>query len=204
MAFIIDRIVGQADLLKRPRVSYKISEYIFEFINDQILKPANILQSDKYIYEWTLSFSFKIPVNHKILYKSPYSTGTRLYVPHKGFRTFEKITKNAHLSVVADDINQDIMPEDYALVVYNMIADYLLYNYKKLKKEHSTSRRKGLIFQKSNLSHILHHLRIKNIFWMGAGTYWAGTRTMQQKKTRYGLHLQLTIKGIMDFDKRGS
>jgi len=135
MASIIDRIVGRADLLKRPRVSYKISEYIFEFINDQILKPANILQSDKYIYEWTLSFSFKIPVNHKILYKSPYSTGTRLYVPHKGFRTFEKITKNAHLSVVADDINQDIMPEDYALVVYNMIADYLLYNYKKLKKE---------------------------------------------------------------------
>jgi hypothetical protein len=138
MAFVINRILGLVSvdvMLQRPRVSHKISEYVFGFINEHILKPANVLQSDKYIYEWTLSFSFKIPENHKILYKSPYSTDKRLYVPHKGFRTFEKVTKNVHLSVIADDINQNITPVEYAIAVYEMFADYLLYNYKKLKKE---------------------------------------------------------------------
>ena len=135
MPFSINRIVGREDLLERPRVSYKISEYVFDFINEKILKPANILQSDNYIYEFTLSFDFGIPVNHKVIYKSPYATDKRLFVPQKGFRTFENVTKNAHLTVIADDINQDIKPTEYAFVVYEMLADYFLYNYKKLKKE---------------------------------------------------------------------
>jgi hypothetical protein len=36
--------------------------------------------------------------------------------------------------VIADDINQDIKPYEYALVVFDMLADYLVYNYKKLNK----------------------------------------------------------------------
>ena len=138
MAFKINRIIGLGpvdELLKRPRVSHKISEYVFEYINEHILKPSNILQSEKYIYEWTLSFGFGIPKKGFILYKSPYSTDKRVYIPHKGFRTFEKVTRNIHLSVFSDDINQDITPAKYAVIVYEMFADYLLYNYKKLKKE---------------------------------------------------------------------
>jgi hypothetical protein len=42
--------------------------------------------------------------------------------------------KWAFLSVIADDINQEIDPYAYALVVFDMFADYLLYNYKKLNK----------------------------------------------------------------------
>jgi hypothetical protein len=135
MAFVIHRIVGQDELLKRPRVSHKISEYVFDFIDKNILSTNNIMQSDKFIYDLTLSFDFRIPTNHKIIHKSPYSTDKRLYVPMRGFRVFEKVTKNAHLTVVADDINQDINPSDYAILVYRMFADYLLFNYKKLKKE---------------------------------------------------------------------
>jgi hypothetical protein len=146
MAFVIHRIVGQNELLERPRVSHKISEYVFDFIDKNILSTNNIMQSNKFIYVLTLSFSFGIPTNHKIIYRSPYSTDKRLYVPMRGFRVFEKVTKNAHLTVVADDINQNIKPNDYAILVYRMFADYLLLNYKKLKKETFDNFEKQLDF----------------------------------------------------------
>jgi hypothetical protein len=144
MSFSINRIVGLEDLLKRPRVSYKISEYVLGFIDKELLKPANILQSDKYVYEFTLSFDFGIPRPNKILYKSPYATNKRLYIPQKGFTTFERTTKKVHLTFIGDDIEPDIIPTDYADIVYTMLADYLLYNYKKLKKESLTVKRNYL------------------------------------------------------------
>lgn len=135
MAFRIQRSFSPdyTSLLARPRVSHKVSEYVFEFINDQILKPNRVLQSDKYVYEFTFSFSFSIP-KRKFPYTSPYATETRLYFPQKGFRTFEKVEKWATVCVVADDIDQTISPYEYATVVFKMLADFLLYNYKKFDK----------------------------------------------------------------------
>ncbi|MBS1600710.1 MAG: hypothetical protein JST75_20980 [Bacteroidetes bacterium] len=147
MAFSVNRIVGIEDLLKRPRVSYRISEYVLNFIDKEILKPAKILQSDKYVYEFTLSFSFGIPKPNKILYKSPYATDKRLFIPHKGFTTFEKTTKKIHLTFIGDDIGPGIAPTEYADIVYTMLTDYLLYNYKKLKKE-TFDNKKGLLDEK--------------------------------------------------------
>lgn len=150
MPFSIDRIVGLEDLLKRPRVSYKISEYVLTFIDKEILRPAKILQSDKYVYEFTLSFCFGIPEENRLLYKSPYATDKMLFVPHRGFTTFEKTTKKAHLTFIGDNIDQDIVPTEYAFIVYTMLADYLLYNYKKLKKEIFDSKRECLDLKKIN------------------------------------------------------
>ena len=39
------------------------------------------------------------------------------------------------MTVIADDINQSTTPTEYAFVVYDMYADYFIYNYKKLTKE---------------------------------------------------------------------
>jgi hypothetical protein len=52
--------------------------------------------------------------------------------------------KWAFLSVIADDINQDIVPYEYALVVFDMFADYLVYNYKKLIKPDFDLIRSGI------------------------------------------------------------
>jgi hypothetical protein len=52
--------------------------------------------------------------------------------------------KWAFLSVIADDINQDIEPYEYASVVFDMFADYLVYNYKKLDKPALASVRNGM------------------------------------------------------------
>lgn len=120
-------------LLTRPRISHKVSEYVFDFINQNLLKPNNVLQSDKYIYDFTFSFSFSVP-KRKFPYTSPFATDTRLYFSPKGFRIFEKLEKWATLAVIADDIDQTIQPYEYATVIFKMFGDFLLTNYKKFDK----------------------------------------------------------------------
>lgn len=117
----------------RPRVSHKVSEYVFDFINENLLKQNKVLQSDKYIYELTFSFSFRIP-KREFPYTSPFATDTRLYFSQRGFRSFQKIEKWATMAVIADDIDQTIKPYEYATVVFKMFADFLLTNYKKFDK----------------------------------------------------------------------
>ena len=92
-----------------------------------------MLQSDKYIYKFTFSFSFSIP-EREFPYTSPFATNRRLYFSPRGFRTFEKIEKWATLVVIADDIDQTILPYEYATVVFKMFGDFLLTNYKKFDK----------------------------------------------------------------------
>ncbi len=135
MSFIIQRSFSPdyKSLLTRPRVSHKVSEYVFDFINENLLKPSKVLQSDKYVYKLTFSFSFSIP-KRKFPYTSPFATDTRLYFSQRGFRTFEKIEKWATMMVIADDIDQTIQPFEYANVVFKMFADFLLSNYKKFDK----------------------------------------------------------------------
>lgn len=135
MAFRIKRSYGldYKSLLARPRISHKVSEYVFDFVNEHLLKPNNVLQSDKFIYEFTFSFSFSIP-KRKFPYTSPFATDKRLYFSQKGLRTFEKTEKWATMIVVADDIDQTIMPYEYATVVFKMFADFLLTNYKQFDK----------------------------------------------------------------------
>ena len=135
MSFIIQRSFSPdyKSLLTRPRVSHKVSEYVFDFINDNLLKPSKVLQSDKYIYRFTFLFSFSIP-KRKFPYTSPFATSTRLYFSPQGFQTFEKIEKWATMMVIADDIDQTIQPFDYATVIFKMFGDFLLTNYKKFDK----------------------------------------------------------------------
>lgn len=135
MSFIIQRSFSPdyKSLLTRPRVSHKVSEYVFDFINENLLKPSKVLQSDKYLYKLTFSFSFSIP-KKTFPYTSPFATDTRLYFSQRGFRTFEKVEKWATMMVIADDIDQTIQPFEYAIVIFKMFGDFLLANYKKFDK----------------------------------------------------------------------
>ena len=132
MSFIIQRSFSPdyKSLLTRPRVSHKVSEYVFDFINENLLKPSKVLQSNKYVYKLTFSFSFSIP-KRTFPYTSPFATETRLYFSQRGFRTFEKVEKLATMMVIADDIDQTIQPFEYATVIFKMFGDFLLTNYKK-------------------------------------------------------------------------
>lgn len=136
MPFIIQRSFSPnyKSLLTRPRVSHKVSEYVFAFINDNLLKPSKVLQSGKYIYRFTFSFSFSIP-KRKFPHTSPFATNKRLYFSPRGFQTFEKVEKWATLVVIADDFDQTTAPFDYATVIFRMFGDFLLTNYKKFDKD---------------------------------------------------------------------
>src|SRR5438045_949057 len=109
MSFIVKRSFSPeyAGLIKRPRISYKVSEYVFSFINENLWVPNRILQSDKYSYEFTFHFSFSIP-KRQFPYTSPFATSTRLYFSQRGFRTFKKVNKWVTVIVIADDIDQDM------------------------------------------------------------------------------------------------
>jgi hypothetical protein len=135
MPFIIQRSFSPnyKSLLTRPRVSHKVSEYVFDFINQNLLKPSQVLQSDKYVYKLTFSFLFSIP-KRTFPYTSPFATDTRLYFSQRGFQTFEKVEKWATMMVIADDIDQSILPFEYATVIFKMFGDFLLTNFKKLDK----------------------------------------------------------------------
>ena len=131
MSFIIQRSFSPnyKSLLTRPRVSHKVSEYVFDFINECLLKPSKVLQSDQYVYKLTFSFSFSIP-KRTFPYTSPFATDTRLYFSQKGFRTVDKIEKWATMMVIADDIDQRMESFEYATVIFKMFGDFLLTNYK--------------------------------------------------------------------------
>lgn len=139
MPFVIKRSWGvyYKSLLARPRISCKVSEYVFDFLNENLLKPNKVLQNGKYVYVFTLSFSPSIPKNRKspFPYISPFATETRLFFGQRGFEPHEKVEKWATLSVIADDIDQSITPYEYATVVFKMFADFLLSNNKKFDKE---------------------------------------------------------------------
>lgn len=136
MPFIIQRSFSPnyKSLLTRPRVSHKVSEYVFEFINDNLLKPSKVMQSDKYVYRLTFCFSFSIP-KRTFPYTSPFATSTRLFFSQRGFRRFEKIEQWATMMVIANDMDQTIAPFEYATVVFKMFDDFLLKNYKKIDKQ---------------------------------------------------------------------
>lgn len=136
MPFVIKRSFSPAyaSLLKRPRVSHKISEYVFDFMNERLLKPNRLLQSDKYIYAFTFMFSFSIP-DRQFPYTSPFATASRLYFSQRGFRTFEQVHKWLTMVVIANDIDQTIEPYEYATVIFTMFAEFLLKEYKVFKKD---------------------------------------------------------------------
>jgi hypothetical protein len=135
MPYLIQRIVPPENLLIRPRVSYRVSELVFEFLNKKVLSLAGIMQSPHFTFNLVLSFNKGCPQDKAILNKSPYHRADMIYLSQKGFRVYNKVNKIAHLGAYGEKINENISPQDYALVVFEMFADYLLLNYKSIKKE---------------------------------------------------------------------
>lgn len=137
MALLVIRVHGTepGELFSRPRVSAKISEYIIEFINTNILVPLKIMQSDKFDYSLALSFYKFIPGKHKINSVCPYTTDQKKFVTPIGFSIVDKTTKWAYLKVSTTDLDETIKPKDYAILAYELVGSFLIKNFKKITKE---------------------------------------------------------------------
>jgi hypothetical protein len=134
MPHLIQRIVPQENLLIRPRVSFRVSELIFEFVNERVLEPQDIMQSSKFNYTLVLAFHRGLPSRLRNHF-GPYNTPQRIYLSQKGFTIFDKTQKIAHLSVYGEDIDEKLSPQEYSRLVFEMLADFLLNNFKSVRQE---------------------------------------------------------------------
>lgn len=126
---------NNAELLcKRPRVDYRISEYLFDFINRNILVKKKIMQSGK--YDITLFMSIYNPEH--------FYDETYIYNTDK--TKFHVSVYKLKMSVFCNSLlfNSKITPSEYADIVYDMFALYLLCRYKKLTKEIFDEAKKNL------------------------------------------------------------
>jgi hypothetical protein len=146
MALLVSRMNGQDDLLTRPRVSHKISEYIVEFIDVNILVPLKIMQGGKFDFELTLDFDKFLPDRHKINSVSPYTTHNKKFITPNRFRTVDKIIKWAYLSVCTTTLDENIRPKEYALLAYELVGSFLIKNFKKITKDILDKHQENLDF----------------------------------------------------------
>ena len=149
MEIIIDRFwtdENNAELLcKRPRVDYRISEYLFDFINQNILMKKKIMKSGS--YSVTLFMKFLDPEKHKFVFENPYNTDkTRFAFP------VTRSIKNRNVGVFCTSIlfNSQMTPAEYAQIVYDMYAFYFIFRYKKLTKELFDETKKKLDYDLIN------------------------------------------------------
>jgi hypothetical protein len=121
---------NNAELLcKRPRIDYRISEYLFDFINQKILTDKKVMQSGN--YSITLFMKLFDPEKHKFVFENPYNTDkTKFDFP--GNRSFTSKT----IYIFCDSLlfDSQMTPSEYTRIVYDMYAFYFIHRYKRLTK----------------------------------------------------------------------
>lgn len=146
MAYTISRIFSHQpdELISRPRVSYKISEYVFEYIRLKFLVPFKILKDDKNDYNITLSFVIFDEEKHKYFSSSTYNSEEEKFSPDSKLKTYNQV-KEATVRVISKNISSKMSPIEYANLVYDMFGALLVELYpKKINKEKMDSAKDGL------------------------------------------------------------
>lgn len=146
-------------LLKRPRISIKVDEYVWDIIEQNIVIPKKVMQSNRYDYNLVVCLDTYTPERIHFAKQSPYNGLLKEEVistdqsPHKLFSLAdfvdgEKRTtwyhpqkfwmnggkKTVHISAIAENISEKITPLEYVDILFDAFAATLLYNFKKLKK----------------------------------------------------------------------
>ena len=116
-------------LCKRPRVDYRISEYLFELINQNILAEKRLMQTG--VYNFTLFLKIFNPEEHKFFFDNPYDTKQTKYTPYRN-----RSIKSKDISMFCSSLlfNAQMTPKEYVEIVYDMFALYFILRYKKLTK----------------------------------------------------------------------
>lgn len=115
-------------LFKRPRIDYRVSEYVWNFIDTNLLVPKKAFQKNS--LEITL-FMGPIRKKQKFFYGSVYDTNIQKFHPScKGSKL-----KYVTVSCSYDGFNELMLPEDYAKVVFDMYCAFVVDNFKKITKE---------------------------------------------------------------------
>lgn len=147
-------------LLNRPRVSFEIDQYVWNIIEQGIVIPNGIMQSEKHDYVLVVSLSKYNSDTDLSFMPSPYNgilrdatllsvnktsdllykradfvdgqTRKRWFSPSK-FWTNQG-NKTALVRACADIVTEHIAPLEYADLLFDAFGAFLLYNFKRVKK----------------------------------------------------------------------
>ena len=145
-------------LFSRPRVSIHVDEYIWSFIEENIVKPHKLMRSEKHGDLLDISFDQFDPAKHRYYPLSPYNGQLREGVkpdsangwyPREDFADSEeratwfspdKIWTNCgnkvlDVNVDAANVSESITPREYADLLFDGIGAALVFNFKRLKRE---------------------------------------------------------------------
>ncbi|MDR1317480.1 MAG: hypothetical protein LBK13_11475 [Spirochaetales bacterium] len=133
-------------LYKRPRIDYRVSEYVFTYIDKHILQEMDILQKGEY----RICLSMVIPDKDgydECFDDNPYDTETAIYYPVQANRTSlgEKYIE-INIMCYSSQWNETIKPKEYAGLIYDMLGSYLTVYHKKITKEFMDKVKKKMTY----------------------------------------------------------
>jgi hypothetical protein len=130
-------------LYKRPRVDYRISEYVFDYINKNILEQNKIMQTGN--YKICFSFQFYRKENHTYHNNTIFCTENTKYSFHLLTSTENGIKyKIIMVFCYSTELTEKITPKKYANIVYDMMGAFFTSKYKKITKEKIDKNRIGM------------------------------------------------------------
>jgi hypothetical protein len=113
-------------LLQRPRIDYRVSEYVFDYINKNILAPHKILQKG----------DFTIDLFLQPYYKEEKSAFSHIYDYDTETTKYNSRIEKKEITLFCDSIemNQNLTPKMYASLVYDAMASFLIEAWKERKR----------------------------------------------------------------------
>ena len=122
-------------LFSRPRVSIHVDEYIWSFIEENIVKPHKLMRSEKYGYLLDISFDQFDPAKHRYFPLSSYNGLLRAtwFSPNKIWTNCGD--KVLNVDIKAANVSENITPREYADLLFDGIGAALVFNFKRLKRE---------------------------------------------------------------------
>ena len=145
-------------LFSRPRVSIHVDEYIWSFIEENIVKPHKLMRSEKHEYLLDIAFGQFDPAKHRFFPLSSYNgllrEGVEMDSANRSYfredfaggkdRTTwfspNKIWTNCgdkvlNVDIKAANVSENITPREYADLLFDGIGAALVFNFKRLKRE---------------------------------------------------------------------
>ncbi len=119
----IDTLYDKEDFLKRPKVSYKIREYIEGFFLNVVLREKKIIVNTK--WNTLLQMSFFIDANEDYIISLPPST-----YKNESIKAYPIMISYTSRIDKAKNINVE-----FAMILYEAVTEFLVTHFKKVSKE---------------------------------------------------------------------
>ena len=140
--FKIKYYVWKKNLGDTPKISYKLIEYVWNYIEEKFLVPKKIWVNDKYTYIFGLQLRKKKP-EQLYFQENIFNTEDTKYTVLK-FRAAVNSMKQTSLYVTSTLIDGQTSPNLCASMIYDVFALIILLYTKKLTPEDFIKEKEGL------------------------------------------------------------